>query len=302
MSLLIGFDTAGITPSVMSALDDIIAPLQTWVGVQEGLNAQLASTIADLTGKTSFVPTGTVLLWTTATAPNGYLICNGAAVSRVTYSTLFAVIGILYGSGDGANTFNLPDLRQRFAIGVAASGTGSTLAGSGGTIDHTHTGPSHTHTGPSHTHAAGTLAGPSHTHAAGTLAGPSHTHTGPSHTHPLTGSTGNNQELTGTFNVLDQDISVVAKSIINVHSHPVGTLATSAAGTGSTGAAGTGAVTGCTAGDGTGAVTGRTAADGTGAVTGSTAADGTGATGASGTGATGTANPPFLALNFIVKT
>ncbi|MBI1996528.1 MAG: hypothetical protein HYS66_08675, partial [Deltaproteobacteria bacterium] len=45
-----------------------------------------------------------------------------------------------------STTFTLPDLRQRFVLGVAASGTGSTLGGVGGGIDHTHTGPSHTHT------------------------------------------------------------------------------------------------------------------------------------------------------------
>jgi microcystin-dependent protein len=43
-------------------------------------------------------------------------------------------------------SFNVPDLRGRFPLGVASSGTGSTLAGTGGALDHTHTGPSHTHT------------------------------------------------------------------------------------------------------------------------------------------------------------
>ena len=55
----------------------------------------------------------------------GWLICNGAAVSRTTYATLFAVIGTTYGAGDGSTTFNLPDLRGRTPIG-AGQGTGLT--------------------------------------------------------------------------------------------------------------------------------------------------------------------------------
>ena len=65
-------------------------------------------------------------------------MCNGAAVSRTTYSALFAGIGTTYGPGDGSTTFNVPDLRQRFPMGKANSGTGSTLGGTGGAIDHSH--------------------------------------------------------------------------------------------------------------------------------------------------------------------
>lgn len=50
--------------------------------------------------------------------PNGYLECNGATVSRTTYATLFAAIGTLYGTGDGATTFTLPDLRGEFIRGA----------------------------------------------------------------------------------------------------------------------------------------------------------------------------------------
>jgi len=63
------------------------------------------------------VPTGSVFCMATATVPSGYLECNGAAVSRSTYSTLFAVTGTLYGSGNGSTTFNLPDLRGEFVRG-----------------------------------------------------------------------------------------------------------------------------------------------------------------------------------------
>lgn len=50
--------------------------------------------------------------------PAGWLIENGAAVSRTTYATLFAVIGVAYGAGDGATTFNLPDARGEFDRGL----------------------------------------------------------------------------------------------------------------------------------------------------------------------------------------
>lgn len=115
-------------------------------------------------------PSGTIVFFAGTSAPTGYLLCDGSAVSRTTYGALFAVIDSTYGSGDGSTTFNLPDLRQRFPLGKSASGTGSTLGGTGGTIDHLHTvDPPSTATGaPSATVAATILAGgaasTTHTH------------------------------------------------------------------------------------------------------------------------------------------
>lgn len=63
------------------------------------------------------VPVGTVLYVARSTAPDGYLKCNGAAVSRTTYAALFAVIGTTFGAGNGSTTFNLPDLRGEFVRG-----------------------------------------------------------------------------------------------------------------------------------------------------------------------------------------
>lgn len=60
------------------------------------------------------VRVGDLKYWPTATAPAGYLECNGAAISRTAYAALFAVIGTTYGAGDGATTFNLPDSRGEF--------------------------------------------------------------------------------------------------------------------------------------------------------------------------------------------
>ena len=70
-----------------------------------------------LTGVTA-VPAGAVVAWTTGSAPTGWLICDGSAVSRSTYSGLFGVISDDYGAGDGSSTFNLPDYRGEFLRGV----------------------------------------------------------------------------------------------------------------------------------------------------------------------------------------
>lgn len=66
---------------------------------------------------------GEVKIWPAGTVPTGYLECNGAAVSRATYSELFAVIGTMYGAGDGTTTFNLPDYRGEFLRGFANGST-----------------------------------------------------------------------------------------------------------------------------------------------------------------------------------
>lgn len=91
------------------------------------------------------MPPGAIQMYGGSTAPTGYLLCNGNAVSRASYSALFAVIGTTYGSGDGSTTFNVPDLRQKFPLGKAASGTGNALGATGGAIDHDHSVPAHYH-------------------------------------------------------------------------------------------------------------------------------------------------------------
>ena len=73
----------------------------------------------------ALVPTGTVLAFAGSSAPSGFLLCDGRAVSRTTYTSLFSVIGTTYGSGDGSTTFNLPDMRGRVAVGSDANSLGS---------------------------------------------------------------------------------------------------------------------------------------------------------------------------------
>lgn len=78
--------------------------------------------IADVTDAGSFISSGLILPYSGSAAPSGFLLCNGAAVSRTTYAALFAVTSTSYGVGDNSTTFNVPDLRGRSIIGV---GTGT---------------------------------------------------------------------------------------------------------------------------------------------------------------------------------
>ena len=118
-------------------------------------------------------PAGTVSMWsgTAASVPSGYLLCDGSAINRVTYTDLFNAIGTAHGSGDGSTTFNLPNLRNRFVVG---EGTSYALAATGGSADATLV--SHSHTVDSHTHASGNLQADNHSHSDGSLSVDGHTH------------------------------------------------------------------------------------------------------------------------------
>tara|TARA_R100001086_G_scaffold244348_1_gene174042 strand:+ start:2733 stop:3290 length:558 start_codon:yes stop_codon:yes gene_type:complete len=83
---------------------------------------------ANLTGIEG-IPTATIVPWSSSSIPSGFLECNGAAVSRSTYSALFAIIGTTYGTGDGASTFNVPDLQDNVTVGKSNN---KALASTGG--------------------------------------------------------------------------------------------------------------------------------------------------------------------------
>ncbi len=91
---------------------------------------------ANLTGIEG-IPTATIVPWSTASVPTGFLECNGAAVSRSTYSALFTIIGTTYGAGDGSSTFNVPDLQDKVTIGKSNN---KALASTGGANTVTKTG------------------------------------------------------------------------------------------------------------------------------------------------------------------
>jgi microcystin-dependent protein len=79
---------------------------------------------------TSLAPTGTVLPFAGASAPTGWLLCDGSAISRSTYANLFTVLSTTYGSGDGSTTFNVPNAQGVFLRG-AGSQTISSISYSG---------------------------------------------------------------------------------------------------------------------------------------------------------------------------
>lgn len=156
-------------------------------------------------------PVGTVLPFAGSAAPTGWLLCQGQTVSRTTYADLFAVIGTIYGAGDGSTTFALPDMGGRVPAGKEATATrlttggsgvdGGTLGAAGGAQTHTLTSgqiPAHTHTGststdPGHTHSGivtgtGSIANVATTGAsqAGSPNNAGSTATGGSHSHTVT--------------------------------------------------------------------------------------------------------------------
>jgi microcystin-dependent protein len=238
MPLLLPHTYEGLDGKIRSVVEDIVAKIQTWAAQVDGVNAaerlnELAGGIAGLsTAQPGFVQT-----YAGSSAPTGWLLCDGAAVSRTTYANLFAVVMTTYGVGDGVTTFNLPDLRGRFVLGKAASGTGSTLGSTGGSIDHTHTGPSHTH-------GAGSYQAPAHDHG---------------------GVTGDAQVYIDHMTLIKDSFTddgtnqkdAVIDEAEDPHDHTIPTQA---------------------------------------------AATITGTSGAGGTGATGSANPPYMALTYIIKT
>ena len=132
------FDASGLT--ILNQLDlrfrEASGNGTNYVGIQapSSLSGNVALTLpssitnggflqTDGSGNLSFqivagVPTGSVFCMAVISIPSKCLDCNGEAVSRSTYSALFAVIGTAYGSGNGSSTFNLPDLRGEFIRGV----------------------------------------------------------------------------------------------------------------------------------------------------------------------------------------
>ncbi len=80
------------------------------------------------------IPTATIVPWSSASVPTGFLECNGQAVSRSTYAALFAIVATTYGTGDGSSTFNLPNLADNVAVGksnnkaLASTGGANTVA------------------------------------------------------------------------------------------------------------------------------------------------------------------------------
>lgn len=140
--------TGGLTGSI---------PYQSTSGATAMLNPGAAGTFLQSNGAGAAPSwgsaggvTGSISMFPVATPPTGYLLCDGSAVSRSTYSALFALIGTTFGAGNGSSTFNLPDYRDRMPIGAGTTYVNTSTGGSANAIVVSHT---HTITDPGHSHA-----------------------------------------------------------------------------------------------------------------------------------------------------
>ena len=84
------------------------------------------------------MPAGSVIGWSTGTAPTGWQLCDGSAINRTTYAALFALVGVTFGSGDGSSTFNVPDLGDRV---LAGKGANNAIGSGGPKMAASHTSP-----------------------------------------------------------------------------------------------------------------------------------------------------------------
>jgi microcystin-dependent protein len=215
----------------------------------------------------------------TGQPPRGWLWCAGQAVSRTTYSALFNAIGTAYGTGDGATTFNVPDLRGRTVVGLDDMGgsdasrlsSANTLGTAGGAETHS-TLPDHTHSTPNHSHAAGSLAVASHSHST------------PNHQHSFSTSSD------GSHTHSDQGVNAGSDVQFGGGAH----VATGWGNT--TGSDGSHSHSGTTNNDGSG-----TSGSASPSLSGSTASDGSGTSGSAGSGSSVNHMPPFISVHWIIK-
>jgi microcystin-dependent protein len=114
----------------------------------DGTNVRYADQGNVVSNQGQGMPTGAITAFGGPNIPAGYLYCNGAAVSRTTYSGLFSAIGTTWGGGDGTTTFNLPDLQNMFLRGVGGAGLGTLENDTFGSHNHTSNvnDPGHQHT------------------------------------------------------------------------------------------------------------------------------------------------------------
>jgi microcystin-dependent protein len=119
---------------------------------------------ANLTGIEG-TATGTIVPWSAASLPSGFLECNGQTVSRSTYSALFAIVGTTYGAGDGSTTFLVPDLQDNTPVGksnnkaLGSTGGANTVAATGNIGGSTANATISTAQLASHSHPAASTAG-----------------------------------------------------------------------------------------------------------------------------------------------
>lgn len=87
----------------------------------------------------NLIPIGSVIPFAGSVVPNKWLICDGTPISRELYADLYSVIGVLYGVGDGATTFNLPNLLGKIPVGFSDQDNDfNTIGKTGGEKEHHH--------------------------------------------------------------------------------------------------------------------------------------------------------------------
>lgn len=118
-----------VAKSLVDAKGDLVAATaaDTVARLAVGANdTVLTADSAESTGlkwaTPSSVPAGSISMYGAASAPTGWLLCDGSAVNRTTYATLFGIISTTYGVGNGTTTFNVPDMIGRVPVGVSTSG------------------------------------------------------------------------------------------------------------------------------------------------------------------------------------
>lgn len=111
----------------LQALWSLATKMSTWFSYFYNEDGTISDeTKADLEEAGVGVPTGAIVFWPLSSIPTGWLSLNGQIVSREEYSGLYGVIGITYGAGDGATTFKLPDMSNRFPLGYGTRAIGTT--------------------------------------------------------------------------------------------------------------------------------------------------------------------------------
>lgn len=137
-------------PNVSAAVTPTHLELNYVAGVTSAVQLQFAALKTSTDNANAYLaPTGMIGMWATITAPSGWLLCNGQAVSRSTYAALFTALGVVFGAGDGSTTFNLPDYRDRTPVGAGTTYAANAKGGSKDAIVVSH---SHGVTDPGHSH------------------------------------------------------------------------------------------------------------------------------------------------------
>jgi microcystin-dependent protein len=146
--------------------------------------------------RNGFVPAGVISAFGGATLPDGYLWCDGSAVSRTTYADLFTAISTVWGAGNGTTTFNLPSLKDRFLVGKGDMGATTDAAIIDSLLTTTTLGSTYDGEGAIDTITLATTNIPAHTHSV-SISGT--TGTEGAHTHTFSGTTSSNGAHTHSY-------------------------------------------------------------------------------------------------------